>query len=545
MSTTTAPMGPADPAVIDEAVATLATAVDGLVRLDEDTLDDDAIGQVLAGAEGAIRRLRAVQAQLANTLSRRRARAARLARPDDPRAPQKAARAVRGELTDRLGITPSKAKQLARTGAQLEHLPATSDACADGRLTAGHARVIDEVTAHFHGDARTRFEAELVELAGRCRDAVVFGRRARRLLIDRDHDAAMADLDRKKARRSGQVTQTETGTTLLRLETAGYEGELVHTVVDAFRTPDATGEHRTAEQRTHDAVVAAFETALRAGAASTQHGVRPHVALTFRADSIRPGDGAAETTWSGPLPYAEVARLLGDCSLTRIVADLDDVPLSVSRQVRTVPMGLWRLLVHRDGGCIVVGCDAPAGWCQVAHLGDWYVAGGRLAPDTAGLLCTAGSNHHAHFDNGDHPVVWNGGRPTVNFGARRGATQASGTDEPLGTDGSSGTDGPTSQGGLFAREDRGHYRRQLPTAAAPDLPTRRSCPRPRSAVRPRARPSALVRGCGPRGTSTRAASRPGPRPTAGRRPRTRATAGPASTNGRHDGPMDAGCGSRR
>lgn len=412
MTTPTAPPTTADTAVRD-AVATLEQAVETLAVLDVDALDETGIGHTLQGAERSIRRLRALQARLANTLSRRRARAARAQRPDDPRAAHKAARAVRGQLTDQLGITPSQSKQLVRTGTQLEHLPLTSNAYRQGRLTDAHVRVIDQVTAHFHGRARADFEEELLALADQCRDAVEFGRRARRRLIDRDHDAAMADLNRHKARRSARVAQTPDGTTHLSLDTAGYHGELLHTVIDAFRTPDTPGQHRTAEQRTHDAVMAAFETALRTGTAATQHGVRPHVSLVFRAESVRSRTGTVDTNWTGPLPYAEVARLLGDCSLARIVTDATEAPLSVSTQVRTVPMGLWRLLVLRDGGCIAQGCDAPAGWCQVAHLDDWFADGGKLAPDTAGLLCTAGNNHHAMFDRGDLQVTWTDGRPAV------------------------------------------------------------------------------------------------------------------------------------
>ena len=244
----------------------------------------------------------------------RRASRARAERPDDPRAAQRATRQVRDQLTDQLGVTPSRAKQVAPTGRQVSSLPTAAAAHAAGRLTDQHVAVIAEVTAHTAGDQRAAFESELVELAGRCRDAVAFGREARRRLIERDHDAAQADLDRKKAQRSGRVTQTSDGTTLLRLEAAGYAGELVHTAIDAFRTQDADGQHRTAEQRTHDAIITALEVALRSGEAPTQHGVRPHVALVVPAEAVGQGRGAVETTWTGPLPYAEVAALLGDCT---------------------------------------------------------------------------------------------------------------------------------------------------------------------------------------------------------------------------------------
>jgi hypothetical protein len=419
MSASPAPASAVAGVAVDEVVGGLGSAVEGMVDLDVDTLDEAAVRRVLAADERAIRRLQAHQSRLVATLTDRRVAEAREQRPDDARAPQRAARGVRTDLTDQLGITPSQAKQVARTGRQVQDLPATRAAHAAGDLTDRHVQVIDEVTAHFTGDERRAFEAELVALAGRCRDAVAFGREARRLLIERDHDAAQADLERKKARRSGRVAQTEDGTTLLRLETAGYAGELVHTVVDAFRTQDAVGEHRTAEQRTHDAILTAFEVALRSGRASRQHGVRPQVAVVVPAEAVREGRGTAETRWSGPLPYREVASVLGDCFLTRLVADARGVPVSVSRRVRTVPAGLWQLLCVRDRGCIVDGCDAPAGWCEVAHLATPYRDDGRLTPGTAGLLCTAGPKHHAVYDNGGGIVEWVDGRPVVRLTAGR------------------------------------------------------------------------------------------------------------------------------
>jgi hypothetical protein len=463
--------------VVEGAVALLERGVDQLAEVDVDALADDEVQRCLAIGERTVRRVQALQATLASTLTRRRAAAAKVERPDDPRAPQRAARAVRTEMTDELGITPSQAKQMTATGSRLEHLPATASAYRDGALTDRHVAVIDEVAAHSSGDARDEFELELVALAGRCRDAVVFGREARRLLAERDHDAAMADLDRKQARRRGAVAQDAEGCTRLMLTTAGYAGELVHTVVDAFRTPDGPGVHRTAEQRTHDAILAAFEVALRAGEAPTQHGVRPHVSLVVPAEAVRPRDGVVETTWTGPLPYGEVARLLADCSLARIVADAKGTPVSVTRQVRTVPMGLWRLLVVRDGGCIWEGCDAPAGWCQVAHLEDTFVDGGMLSPNTAGLLCTAGPNHHARYDHGDYRVVWFDGHPQVVHGdgtpvgerARPawGATQPpsspSATSSPSsrrrsGQRDPGGTSPPEDPPVLFARERPPTYR---------------------------------------------------------------------------------------
>lgn len=492
-------LSPVPPALVavGEVLGRLDTGVGEVVGLDTDALAEDEVRQVLAADERAIRRLQAHQARLAAALTERRVTQARLQRPDDARAPQRAARQVRSDMTDQLGITPSRAKQVTRTGRQVRDLPVTAMAHAEGHLTDQHVNVIAEVTAHAVGDDRRRFEAELVDLARECRDAVVFGRHARRLLIERDHDAAQADLDRRKARRSGRVCQTEDGSTLLRLQTAGYAGELVHTVVDAFRTQDAAGQHRTAEQRTHDAILAAFEVALRSGDASTQHGVRPHVALVVPAEALRDGRGAAEADWTGPLPYREVAALLGDCSLTRLIADARGIPLSVSRRVRTVPAALWQYVSVRDRTCIVEGCDAPAAWCQVAHLDTPYRDDGRLSPETAGLLCTAGTNHHAIFDNGGGTVTWVDGRPVVRLAAGRrteppplpvGPATARDTSPapPLGPSpsgvGVTRTPRPARQPRL-GHETRGTYD-VVQAAAQTGGPGRRRCRSLRTTVRP-------------------------------------------------------------
>ena len=199
----------------------------------------------------------------------------------------------------------------------------------------------------------------------------------------------------------------------------------------------------------------------------------------LQAESVRDGDGAVDTRWTGPLPYAEVARVLGDCRLTRLVADANGVPVSVTRKVRTVPAGLWELLVARDGGCIWPGCDAPAGWCQVAHLETPFADDGKLSPDTAGLLCAAGPNHHAIYDDQGYRVDWVDGRPHV---CRPDGTRLAEAVAPP-TSGYSGRSGPVDSTGSaggdlrLVREARGTYRVGRSGALRP------------SRVRPRAGPA--------------------------------------------------------
>jgi hypothetical protein len=155
-------VGVGDLEAVDDVVTGLAAAVDELLAVDVDALDDGGLGRLLATGETTLRRVQGMQAKLAQTLTRRRAAAARAERPGDARAGDKAALAVRRQLCQELGITPSQAKQTTRLGRHLESLPVAGAALADGTLTPGHIGVIAEVTAHFTGDERDRFEAELV-----------------------------------------------------------------------------------------------------------------------------------------------------------------------------------------------------------------------------------------------------------------------------------------------------------------------------------------------------------------------------------------------
>jgi hypothetical protein len=145
---------------------------------------------------------------------------------------------------------------------------------------------------------RAEVEAELLEAAGH-QHAVEFGRTCRRLLAERDQAAAMKAEDRRKARRSTRLWQTEDGFQALSGQWSGADGEIVATGVQAFRRPDAPDERRTPEQATADAVVAMAAAALRAAEAPTVHGVRPHVTVTIDYEDTLRRAGVAETRWSG------------------------------------------------------------------------------------------------------------------------------------------------------------------------------------------------------------------------------------------------------
>ena len=64
-----------------------------------------------------------------------------------------------------------------------------------------------------------------------------------------------------------------------------------------------------------------------------------------------------------------------DCKVIPVVLGGDSEPLDVGRAMRTVPLGIRRALVARDGGCSFPGCGRPPGLCAAHHVRHWIDLG--------------------------------------------------------------------------------------------------------------------------------------------------------------------------
>jgi hypothetical protein len=73
----------------------------------------------------------------------------------------------------------------------------------------------------------------------------------------------------------------------------------------------------------------------------------------------------------------------------------------------------------RDGGCVWPGCNAPPGWCEVAHLLSW-LDGGTTDLSNGVLLCPY---HHRRLDLDGWELGWRGAElyltPPSHIDARR------------------------------------------------------------------------------------------------------------------------------
>lgn len=204
----------------------------------------------------------------------------------------------------------------------------------------------------------------------------------------------------------------------------------VDVVADAGATdkaPETPVEDRTRPQIMLDALIAACETALRAGGLPRVGGLPPQLMITMGLEDLRahlappaPGEGrddrapatAARTglallPHAGPVPAARVRRIACDADLIPVVLGGRSEIVDLGRRHRLVPASLRRALVARDGGCIFPGCTIPSTWCEAHHVVPW-MSGGRTDADNCVLLC---SGHHHAVHTGRWLVVPTRGDP--------------------------------------------------------------------------------------------------------------------------------------
>ena len=393
----------------EEVLQVLDAVCQRVTELEVSDLPEPEVQRQLRSAEEGVRRLRARQSRLIAEATRRQTERERQRTPDGVRAGRLAHRKVADDCRADLGWSRSQAKQATRAGQQAEAAPHAGAAYFDGRLSESHARILFDTLQHLSGAEREHAERELLAAAEE-QDPVAFGRTCRRLLAQLDEQQAVEAEERRHARRSGRVAESEDGMLVLSARLAGVDKALVRKALEAFRRHNLPGEHRTPEQATADALVDACDAALRSAEAPTDHGVRPYVSVTIDWQTLLEGAGVAEVEGAGPLPFPEVRRLLADCGVSRLLTDPRGVAVEAGEQVRNVPAGLVRVLKARDVGCVGDGCDVPAAWCEVMHLDRPFRLDGRLSPDNAALGCKV---HHDKFDRRGWKITWCDGRPVL------------------------------------------------------------------------------------------------------------------------------------
>lgn len=295
-------------------------------------------------------------------------------------------------------------------------LPATAAALAAGQIGTGQLRVITETIAALPTSvpeaARERAETNL---AGYARDFDPRRLRiiAHRLLANLDPDGAEPTDDPTPAAPArGELWLRDRRDGHLGLEgwLDAEHGTLVRSLIEQLatrrRSAEGVPDNRTIPQRQADALIELCDRARAADEFPTTGGEPPHVTVTIDWDALRTALGAGMLDYGQLISAGDARRISCDCKIIPVVLGGESEPLDVGRAMRTVPLGIRRALVARDGGCAFPGCDRPPGICAAHHVRHWIDLG-ETKVENCCLLCPM---HHQQVHLQGWDITIHGGR---------------------------------------------------------------------------------------------------------------------------------------
>jgi hypothetical protein len=270
---------------------------------------------------------------------------------------------------------------------QLEKLPKTEAAFANGDLGYQHVAVIARTAQHV-GAAAVRHDEGSLLLAARTMDPGKFTSVAKNFEHRIDAEGALAEANRAYSRRYLHLSEPVDG--LVRLDGLldAEAGATLRTALQAFMKP-IKDDDRSFGQRQHDALIEL----VRHGSGGKRDGAGPRPQLIIRAslDTLAgiAGAPAGELEGGGTVPAATVQRYACDTAIARITGR-GEMEHELSRATRTIPPSTRRALEARDQHCVFPGCDRPLNWCDGHHI-VWWIKGGPTTLPNLALLCR---RHH-------------------------------------------------------------------------------------------------------------------------------------------------------
>jgi hypothetical protein len=364
------------PAIADRrrVMARLRAAVDDVVALDPDGFDDDELADDMLALRREMDRQDAAFARRAQAGHRRGI------------GSRDGSASTAAWLRSRAGMREGDAKAAIEAGAVAELLPATGEAWRDGEISTGAARTIAAARVRGHDAELQACEPELLELARR------HDLRTLRRATAAFRAFATADGSDPGARDGVFVSKLYDGRTVISGEVGDLAGETILTALHAYTDPPSDDDPRTTPQRTAAALVCIAEVALAHHENPERRRVRKHLSVVVDWKSlIESVPGRLDGEFTGPIHPRDVAQLLCDCSISRVVTGPDSLPIDLGRTKRLVPPTLRRALVARDQGCRWPSCVRPPAWCDAHHVIPWP-DGGNTDLDNCVLFCP----HHHH-----------------------------------------------------------------------------------------------------------------------------------------------------
>ena len=305
---------------------------------------------------------------------------------------------------------------LSDSDALVNHLPATLDSLAHGRISWRHAHVIADHAMSLPTESRGAFEMAVVSYA-ESHTATRLNRQAR-IVRERMHPQSVDERHLTAvATRTVEVQPSRDGMAWL---SALLPAVTAHAIFDrldrAAMSARAGGDGRTHAQLRADAFAAGLLGAAVShagpadsapssadftpgstdpvpGLASLLAAIRPQVQITVPVLTLLGhGDEPATLDGHGPIDRETTRLLAAEApSLIRLLTHPETgAVLSVGRDRYTIPADLRRWLRTRDGTCRFPGCGRSAKRSDIDHTNDWQHGGGTRH-DNLAHLCRS---HH-------------------------------------------------------------------------------------------------------------------------------------------------------
>jgi hypothetical protein len=379
----------------------VAEAIDALLALDPDTLDDRELAELAVAMHRQQSRLAAATTRVTAALD------ARGVWGED------GSRSCGAWLARRCRLPLGQARAEVRLGRRLSTMPETRAAFGAGDITARHAAVLGSLNAGRTAALFARDEALLVDDAQRlswpefCVAIDYWRQHADPDGVERDaeHDEAARRLHLSPGLRGtgildGLLTplaRATVATALGRIEQELFAADWAQ--ARARHGDQACVAHiaRTPAQRRHDALVELAHRAL----AAPPGGRRPEPLVsvlvgyeTFKGRVCQLADGTVITPGT-------VASLLGEAWIERVVFDGPSRVVDLG-QARRFAGAARRALEIRDRHCTHPGCDEPPERCQADHIQPWST-GGPTTPDNGQLRCGYHNRWRWHHPEPDPP----------------------------------------------------------------------------------------------------------------------------------------------
>src|ERR1700730_3011358 len=266
---------------------------------------------------------------------------------------------------------------------QLEKLPQTEAAFANGDLGFQHVAGLARTAEHVGAAAVRKDEANLLK-AAQTMDPGRFTTVANNLEHRVDAAGALAEANHAYQRRYFHIAEPVDGIVRLDGVLDAEGGATLRGALQKFMKP-VKDDGRNHGQRSVDALMELC----RHGSGNKQNGSGPRPQLIIRAslDTLAGTKGApaGELEGGGTVPAETVQRHACDSALVRMTGrtELDH---ELNHASRTLPASTRRALETRDRHCVWPGCGRPLSWCDGHHL-VWWTRGGETSLNNLAMLC--------------------------------------------------------------------------------------------------------------------------------------------------------------